>query len=198
VSVLASRAMHAAHKVVTLTLMVAAISAGSLSGTAGCGDTGSTGGGGNKSCLTPANCYDYTCYTQGKARSFKTDVLPIFEQSCSLSSSCHGDPKSPTSTAGYQPYLGEVDPEITPSDTTKILGLIVNQMSPTAPDEKIVDPGKPESSFLMQKMDGTLKCTSIKCTFNACGTSMPQGVDPLPIATRDVIRDWIKQGALDN
>jgi hypothetical protein len=50
----------------------------------------------------------------------------------------------------------------------------------------------------MQKMDGTLTCPSVTCAFSACGTSMPQGVDPLPQESRDIVRDWIKQGAKNN
>jgi hypothetical protein len=144
-------------------------------------------------------CFDVRCYTPGATRSFRKDVLPIFEQSCSLSSSCHGNPKSPMTGDGYQPYLGEVDPtEMAPSDVPKILSLIVSQPSPSATGENIVEPGKPEKSYLMQKMDGDVDCGVVKCTFDDCGKGMPEGVKPLPQETRDTIRDWIQQGALDN
>lgn len=165
---------------------------------AGCDDT-TDGTGGSADCLDAKGCFDYTCYKPGATRSFKTDVLPIFEQSCSLSSSCHGNPKSPMTAEGYQMYLGEVDPTpATPSDVAKILSLIVSQPSPSAMGELIVDPGKPETSWLMQKMDGDVDCGAVTCKFSDCGKSMPQGVKPLPQATRDIVRDWIKQGALDN
>lgn len=165
----------------------------------GC-DDGTDGSGGGATCLDAKGCFDYACYTPSKATlSFKTDVLPIFEQSCSLSSSCHGNPKSPTTNEGYQPYLGEVDPTpMTPSDVAKILSLIVSQPSPSATGEMIVEPGKPEKSWLMQKMDGDVDCGAVTCTFDDCGKSMPQGVKPLPQATRDIVRDWIKQGAQNN
>jgi hypothetical protein len=162
------------------------------------GSGGCDAGGGPP--VTAQKCYDYaTCYKPStKSVSFKSDVLPVFEQSCSLSMSCHGTASSPTTSAGYQPYLGKTSMDTTPSDVSKILMLIVGQPSPTATNEKIVDPGHPETSFLMQKMDGTVMCSSIQCISAGCGTSMPQNVEPLPAATRDKIRDWIKQGAQNN
>ena len=96
----------------------------------------------------------------------------------------------------YRPYLGETDPETVPSDVALIRSKIVGQASPTA-GIPLVDPGKPENSFLMHKMDGSLECASFSCAPD-CGTSMPQTNDVLPRATRDVVRDWILQGAADN
>lgn len=145
-----------------------------------------------------AGCFDYGCYTEGTARSFKTDVLPIFEQSCSLSGSCHGDAANPEGGDGYRPYLGEVDQEQNPSDVALILATNVGQASHANPSMAIIDPGKPESSFLMHKMDGDLGCTDLDCTGSDCGTTMPQGSATLSRASRDVVRDWIKQGAKDN
>jgi hypothetical protein len=134
-------------------------------------------------------CFDYACYEEGPARSFSADVVPIFAQSCSLSSSCHGDAASPDPASGYRPYLGK-----TAADADAVLALIVGQSSHAAPSMPIVDPGKPESSFLMHKMDGDLTCADITCTTD-CGTSMPQTSDLLPREKRDIVRDWIKQGA---
>lgn len=180
----------------TPVLFVCSAVAGSFALGVGCNDdtSSSTGGCPEKDAQ---GCFDYGCYTEGPTRSFKADVVPIFEQSCSLSSSCHGDPASPDPASGYRPYLGEVDEQTTPTDTAKVLSLIVGQASHAAPSMPIVDPGKPESSFLMQKLDGTLTCASVTCTSD-CGDSMPQGNDLLPRETRDVVRDWIKQGAQDN
>lgn len=170
-----------------------------LAASGGCGDSASTGGGG-AACgqLGKDGCFDATCVKAGPTRSFKTDVLPIFELSCSLSASCHGNPSSPKTGVGYQVYLGEVNPQMTPSDVNKILSLIVSKASPTATNLSIVEPGKPEASFLMLKMDGAVSCAAAKCTLNNCGTSMPQGASALPLETRNVVRDWIKQGAQNN
>jgi hypothetical protein len=163
---------------------------------AGCDDDGT---GGSDACTTELDaesCFDYGCFTAGPTRSFRTDVLPLFERSCSLAASCHGTPTSPTGPSGYQPYLGEVNPETTPSDVDLILMTIVGQDSHAA-SMKIVDPGKPETSFLMHKMDGDLECASVTCS-GGCGTIMPQGSDVLPRAERDIVRDWILQGAQNN
>lgn len=181
----------------SLGALFAAVAAfGSLTVTS-CGDDTSTGGGGTggAACgLDAEGCFDYGCYQEGPTRSFATDVLPIFENSCALSASCHGDPTSPDPSSGYRPYLGAVDP---PSDVALIFSTIVGQDSHVAA-MKIVDPGKPESSFLMHKMDDDLACAGLGCTDGDCGTEMPQGSDPLPIDTRNTVRDWILQGAANN
>lgn len=189
-----------------LTAVAAAIvGLASITTGAGC-DDGSDGpvgggGGGGASCAAEVDdrgCFDYGCFTPPEAVvSFRADVLPILEQSCSLSSSCHGNPASPMTPEGYQPYLGEVNPEQTPSDVALILSTIVGKDSPLA-SMKIVAPNAPEASFLMHKMDGHLDCADLSCTEDDCGDSMPQGTSPLPRETRDVIRTWIAQGAQDN
>ncbi len=158
---------------------------------AGCSDDSST------ACQVETDaqgCFDYACFEPGPTRSFRADVLPIFEQSCALSGSCHGDKSSPDPSTGYRPYLGEVDEQATPTDVDAVLALIVGQSSHAAPSMPIVDPGKPESSFLMHKMDGDLTCADLSCTTD-CGTAMPQSSDVLPRGTRDIVRDWIQQGA---
>ena len=121
-----------------LVLGTAAVAA--MTGT-GCDDT-TDGTGGSADCLDAKGCFDYTCYKPGATRSFKTDVLPIFEQSCSLSSSCHGNPKSPMTAEGYQMYLGEVDP--TPATTTDESTSGPTDAAPTSsPDDATTgdDPG---------------------------------------------------------
>lgn len=166
--------------------------------TGGCSDDTGTGGGCADE-LDAKGCFDMTCFTPAQGTvSFKTDVLPVLEQSCSLSASCHGSPSSPETAAGYQPYLGEVDPATTPSDVALIFSTNVGQASHRAPGMMIVDPGKPETSFLMHKVDGDLGCADLGCTGGDCGTGMPQGSDPMARERRDLIRDWILQGAKNN
>lgn len=165
-----------------------------------CGDDTQTGGsGGSSECnyVKADGCYDASCATPGPALSFATDVLPVFERSCALSASCHGNPSSPTDSAGYRMYLGELKTAMKPSDVAKIRSLIIGQPSHAAPSLNIVEPGKPESSFLMLKMDGAHKCAANACG-DKCGESMPQGGILLDIPTRNIVRDWIAQGALDN
>jgi hypothetical protein len=150
-------------------------------GAAGCGGTEDGTG-------TEATCYDYTKFTGTTPTvSFKTDVLPIFQNSCGLATACHGDPAGPAD----RPYLGD---KATP-DIAKIFSANVGVASVEAPTLKIVDPSKPEASFLMHKMDGTLTCATVKCAASGCGVSMPQGSDVLPQDKRDTVRRWIAQGA---
>jgi len=68
----------------------------------------------------------------------------------------------------------------------------------------LVTAGDPSQSFLMHKIDDD-QCTLIsECmtgpSFRSnCGVFMPyQYPDILDLATRDVIRRWIKQGARNN
>jgi hypothetical protein len=65
----------------------------------------------------------------------------------------------------------------------------------------IVEPGAPERSFLMFKLDadGLTFCESLTCAAdNACGTSMPQGSARWTDEERDIVRRWIAQGAENN
>ena len=170
-----------------------------LAGAPGCSDSG-TGGSGGSACEIGADgCFDYTCFEPNKATvSFSGDVLLVFEQSCALSASCHGNPLSPNGASGYQPYLGEVNPETQPSDVDLIFMTNVGADSVRAPSMKIIDPGKPETSFLMHKMDGDLDCAELECEAGDCLKSMPQGSGILPRESRDKVRNWILQGAEQN
>lgn len=127
--------------------------------------------------------------------SFAAQVLPIFQQSCALSASCHGDPAS----APVQPYLGSADGG---ADAAAILAKLVGVPSLEDPTMNLVSSGDPPNSFLMHKMDGdqctlVAQCagTGISMTYANCGSSMPQGTPTLPAAIRDTVRAWIKQGA---
>ena len=64
----------------------------------------------------------------------------------------------------------------------------------------IVEPGDPQHSFLMHKLDHTLDCSLLQCAaVNDCGTTAPQGAsNPLSADTRDAVRRWIAQGAQNN
>jgi len=181
-------------------LFLAAITLGAMSATSCSDDSPAAGGGtGGAACgLDANNCFDYGCYQEGPTRSFANDVLPIFENSCALSKSCHGDSASPDPASGYRPYLGEAEAPEKPSNIGLIFSTVVGQDSHVATGMKIIDPGKPESSFLMHKMDDDLTCAGITCENGDCGTEMPQGSDPLPAETRNTVRDWILQGAANN
>jgi hypothetical protein len=63
--------------------------------------------------------------------------------------------------------------------------LLVNASSTEVPELLRVDPGNPDSSYLIQKLEGTA----------AVGGRMPLGGAPLPAETIAVIRQWIAAGA---
>jgi hypothetical protein len=174
----------------TILLSVATFAIALPLGLIGCGDDTGTAAGG-------AACYDYASFNATTpAVSFKTDVLPIFRQSCGLSGVCHGDQGGPVA----QPYLGPpatgaMPPPATDTEIKAIFAANVDADAVKAPGMKIVKPSDPENSFLMHKVDGTLTCDAVTCDGAACGVSMPQGSGLLAQDKRDTIRRWIAQGA---
>jgi hypothetical protein len=166
---------------------------GSGGGTGGSGGAGAGGGTGGS---VNALCFDYSTFDGTMPTvSFKADVLPIFQRSCGISLSCHGDSSVPNEN---RPYLGPNQNTVaTAEDIIEILGGIVDVSSFFEPGMKIVTPGDPAHSFLMHKLDDTLKCTTLECTaLKECGGFMPQGAnDPLDQSERDLVRRWIAQGA---
>jgi hypothetical protein len=179
-------------------LLAAGLLGSLLVTSASCGDD-TDGTGGANACeaeLDAQGCFDTACWTEQEGRSFRNDVLPILERSCALSSACHGDPSSPSSSAGYRPYLGSVDEQAEPSDVAAILAVLVGQTSPSS-SLALVEPGQPERSYLMHKVDGSLGCSAADCG-DRCGKAMPDPGSLLPLEERNAMRDWIVQGALDN
>jgi hypothetical protein len=63
--------------------------------------------------------------------------------------------------------------------------LLVNAASVEVPSLQRVQPGNPDSSYLIQKLEGTA----------AVGSRMPLNAPPLPASTIAVIRQWITNGA---
>ncbi len=163
----------------------------SSSSTSSSGSSGSSGGSsGASGCVA---------YDPGKLDlttpkvSFKTDVVAsVFNKSCGLSTSCHG---SPTASQGGL-FLGAKDQ--LGADSSKVHGLVVGVLSKDLATMPFVTASDPSKSFLMHKMDGDQCVFNAQCTGADCQLSMPQGSDILPSPSRDVVRRWIAQGALDN
>lgn len=63
--------------------------------------------------------------------------------------------------------------------------LLVNAPSAEVPSLQRVQPGNPDASYLIRKLEGTA----------AVGSRMPLNQPPLPAATIAVIRQWIANGA---
>ena len=169
-----------------LTILVSLALAIPLSLTA-CGgtDTTETSGG-------DGACFDYASFNgMTPAVAFQADVLPIFRNSCGLSASCHGMQGGPIA----QPFLGPPNSAGTASQTDiDAIFATIYDASVKEPNMKIVTPNDPANSFLMHKMDNSLKCETLTCGGN-CGGSMPLGGAILAQDQRDTVRRWIAQGA---
>jgi hypothetical protein len=163
--------------------------------------TGSGGAGG-----APSPCYDYATFDgSAPVETFQADVLPILRTSCGLSTSCHGT-VSPDCAASFwepptnmQQYYGPALNCGTPTaaQIALIFSNAVGVKSVEETEMDIIDPGNPEQSFLMYKVDGTLTCPTLVCskTPGACFNPMPSGSPLIAASDRDVIRRWIAQGA---
>jgi hypothetical protein len=132
-------------------------------------------------------CGDYTAPASfdalAPAVSFSRDVLPIFAQSCAFST-CHGATVGPANGV----FLGR-------GDAARVHAAIVGVKGDELPSMPFVTPGDPRQSYLMRKMDGSQCALDSQCTGGSCQGSMPKSDVPLELATRDVVRRWIAQGA---
>lgn len=138
--------------------------------------------------------------------SFRNDIYqPIFQRTCNAIT-CHGAENTPAGGLWLGQRTGEPSEELLESIVSHLL-----EPSATAPAMKNVEPGKPEESFLMLKVDGCQDRAGLSCTVQEralcntpCGDAMPQLVEPpdeafpLPIEQRHAIRAWIAQGAQNN
>ena len=108
------------------------------------------------------------------APSFSKDVVPILKTRCAV---CH--------LTGQEQGNMALPP-------TKAYASLVNAKSSEAPLLMRVVPGKPEKSYLINKLEGTQIAAGGK------GARMPFGAEPLPADQIKLIREWIAAGALNN
>jgi hypothetical protein len=117
------------------------------------------------------------------AVSFAKDVLPVFGQSCAFST-CHGATVGPANGV----FLG--------GDGARVHRGLVGMKGNELPTMAFVEPGNPRASYLMRKMDGSQCALDSQCAGGWCASSMPKGDGTLlEVATRDIVRRWIAQGA---
>lgn len=83
-------------------------------------------------------------------------------------------------------HIGASAPQGLRLDDANSFGLLVGVTSGQAAPLLRVDPGDPDNSYLIQKLEGTA----------GMGGQMPLNSTPLPQADIDVIRQWITDGAL--
>lgn len=170
----------------------------------GAADTGMAAG--DDAEAGPAPCAPFVSTADLSAPvSFSSKVLaPIFQFSCALGgATCHGD--STGSPAAGREYLGEPKSAADGlGDAGAILTGIVGVPSLEDPTMDLVKAGDPANSYLMHKLDGDQCTLMTQCVVGAsmttvpCGTSMPYLNSLLPQASRDAVRAWIKQGAMNN
>ena len=120
--------------------------------------------------------------------SFKDDVAPLLATNCALAA-CHSSKESNLNFyITYEP--AQIYEELM-------------KTSPTCSSSKFIVPGKPEESMVMLKMDNEQDKLPESCT-SARRSEMPPGDPPksgnalMDKKDRDVVRNWIKQGAKDN
>jgi Ca2+-binding RTX toxin-like protein len=101
------------------------------------------------------------------AVNFTRQIQPIFTQRCDH---CHSGSSAPQGL--------RLDADNSYAD-------LVNVDSNEVPSLKRVEPGDPDNSYLVQKVEGTA----------AVGGRMPLGGDRLSDADIDLIRQWISEGA---
>lgn len=102
--------------------------------------------------------------------NFTSIQANIFTPSCALSG-CH---------SGTSPQAG-MSLEENQSFTS-----IVDQPSSEVPQLKRIDPGNPDDSYLIRKLEGTA----------SVGVQMPRNAAPLSVEKINALRDWIHDGAL--
>jgi hypothetical protein len=110
--------------------------------------------------------------------SFKSDVVPIIQQSCSLTA-CHASKES---------NLGI----LLQYDTMQLYAEL-QKTSPTAHTPFVVA-GDPSTSYLILKLEAKQAMLAAKCPSMDCGNVMPPDA-PLPAAKIKVFTDWIMAGA---
>jgi len=117
-------------------------------------------------------------------KSFANDVLPIF-RGAGTCTGCHGG-------AGGLGGLGGLDG--CRSGHASLVGV------PSIELRRMnrVEPGKPDTSWLMHKLDGTHENFDTQCEGGSCGSSMPLGQPRLSQGLRDTIRVWIAEGAVND
>lgn len=100
-------------------------------------------------------------------------MQPIFTANCT-SNGCH---------SGTRPA------ESLTLEAGKSFAELVNGASSECGARKLVAPGAPSSSYLMDKLLGTNLCS---------GSQMPKAGTSIPSTQIDLIRGWICQGAPNN
>ena len=143
--------------------MASAVLVVALCGCAGSGSGGGQNGGGGGGCTPP----------EVPTISYSANIQPIYDTSCALAG-CH---------LGAAPAFGLNLSAGESYDAT------VNVKSIQRPKLFLVEPGNPDDSYLVRKIEGGP---------DIAGAQMPANKPPLPLDEMDAIRQWITECALNN
>jgi|HubBroStandDraft_5_1064220.scaffolds.fasta_scaffold237288_2 hypothetical protein len=146
-----------------------------------------------------------TCDTSTPV-SFSTDVIPVFQKSCTLSSVCHGQMNN---AAEENLYLGE---NVGTTNAGTVYSMLVGAPAKEDPKMPLVTAGSTDQSYLWHKVNGdqgnfasdcamaTMACSD--CTSSTpCGGLMPYLGESLATDSPQylcTIQSWITQGAMNN
>jgi hypothetical protein len=202
----------------TVTLFSLAVMA-LASGAMGCSSTSSGSGGNSGSSSGSSSSGATTDCTTSATVSFKTDIIPIIQNSCSLTSVCHGTMNYSMAENLYLgPNLSDQPSGDTMSDITTAYNDIVG-VTAVESTMKFVVPGDLANSFLWHKILGDMNSGTVAATCSAqaastnacvdcsssepCGGQMPYLSEPLDSsegATSPYCqwKNWITQGAMNN
>ena len=138
--------------------------------------------------------------------SFKTDVIPAFQQNCTVSSACHGQ----MNNSGEENLFLGFDVGMGTTDPMDVYSMLVGVPSQEDPAMNLVTASDLSTSYLWQKLQNTQnnfasaarRQTCIDCNADSpCGGLMPYDgellaeTDPQNLCT---IQSWITQGAKNN
>ena len=111
--------------------------------------------------------------------SFATDVQPVLSGSCAFSG-CHGTTNTRPSSKPMVLATGQAYDQI------------VNVSAGELATMMRIKPSKPDSSYLVHKIQGT------HATVGGTGQRMPLGQPALAQTQIDMIRTWVSEGAKRN
>ncbi len=150
----------------------------------------------------------------GAMVSFSKDVIPIFQQSCTISMECHGQPNN---AGELNLYLGSHGDSVSGPNTPATIMMayqgLVGVNSVEDPAMALVKIGDTANSYLVHKLNGdqnsttaiASECAKMLCASSDCTTSTPCGAlmpdtsaVPIPMDQITTITNWISQGAANN
>jgi hypothetical protein len=114
--------------------------------------------------------------------SWSRDVAPHLERACAAAKGCHGDAPTDSLELDLRPGVAYAQ--------------LVSRPSSVRPSALLVAPGKPDRSFLVDKLSGRLGSKEGKVMPLDVETGAPKSPTPHDEAfVRDVLVPWIAAGA---